>query len=237
MPSYTIRYPHPVSKVTWHPVDDGIRITIFAATDEISPPKSPDLSAQETDDGESYECPCTPSAISLVVHSSGLDLFGQQKTSQVTKTAELVLPGPQVESTPAENTETSTSNSITILTPSSYATGPMYTGNRDSRVLEPTCSCTHAAEEHRADEGCECLNMDKLSTLQEVLAEERKSRPTLEERIRMPIVSIPRTVRTGTAIASFDLAFPELQGPQKRKLVNGNTEGKLEVSWEEFDSN
>ena len=92
MPSYTIRYPHPVSRVTWHQVDEGIRINIFAAAEEMSPPKSPDLNALEDDleDMELDQCPRTPSAISLVVHHSGLDLYGQ--SSPVSKTAELILP-------------------------------------------------------------------------------------------------------------------------------------------------
>lgn len=257
MPSYTIRYLHPVSKVTWHPVDDGIRITISAvAADEISPPKSPDLSARgqenetppPTDQDSDYSDsdyskewrPRTPSAISLVVHPSGLGLDRYRNThrhrerraasSPVTKTAELVLPDPQLQflaSLSGENTET---DSVTVLTPSSYTArtttigGTMYASARGP--IQPNGNGVHTESgrgnrnEQEEKEGCECLSRDKLSTLQDVLAEERKNRPTLEERVKMPLVSVPRTVRTGKAIARFNLAFPELAVPSPMAAAN-----------------
>lgn len=70
--------------------------------------------------------------------------------------------------------------------------------------------------------------MDRLETLQGVLAEERKHRPTFEERQKTPIASIPRNVLTNTAIASFDLAFPEFQA----EAIGPQSDRKFDVSWE-----
>jgi len=218
MPSYTIRYPHPVSRVTWHPVDEGVRINIFAAAEEMSPPKSPDLKAVDGDlvDMELAECPRTPSAISLVVHHSALDLYG--KSSPVSRTAEMILPECSPPS-PCENTST---NSITILTPSHTGTTVF-----ESRRVQPR-RVQSAVEEGDSRQTCGGLRMDRLETLQDVLAEERKHRPTFEERLKTPIVSIPRNVLTHTAIASFDLAFPGFQA----ETICPQSDRKFDVSWE-----
>ncbi|KAM7202722.1 hypothetical protein V8F33_002648 [Rhypophila sp. PSN 637] len=220
MPSYTIRYPHPVSKVTWYPVDQGIRINIFATADEISPPKSPELSAQEQGrpDVELDHCHRPPSAISLEVHQSGLDWY---RRSSPAETAELVLP----ESIPPSPVETTETNSVTILTPS-HTSGTMF----ESKEIRSDRD--HEGEGNMTRKDSACLSINKLATLQDVLAEERKHRPTLEERVKMPIVPVPRTVQTGRVIASFDLAFPELHATD---LGSRNADRKFDVSWEESD--
>lgn len=216
MPSYTIRYPHPVSRVTWHQVDEGIRINILAAAEEMSPPKSPDLKAVGDDVADmELECPRTPSAISLVVHHSGLDLYGQ--APQVSRTAEMVLPECSPPS-PCENTSTT---SMAMLTPSHTSTAVF--------ELRRAPHCVHtASEEGGTGQECECLRIDRLETLQDVLAEERRHRPTFEERVKTPIVSTPRNVLTNTVIASFEMAFPEFQ----EETTCPKSERKFDVTWE-----
>ncbi|KAK3329891.1 hypothetical protein B0H66DRAFT_40547 [Apodospora peruviana] len=215
--SYTIRYPHPVNKITWYTVEQDIRITILstAIIDGMSPPGSP--AASSISSGGSEELNET----AVAERSSAIFSTATSQSTSLEVAGDMV-----VERLSRQTNATSSTASVTVLTPS-HTTAASEAAAAARRRIEQ--GCVHGSEAE-----CECLRIDRLETLQEVLTEkERHRKLTFEEMRRTPVVPPRQSVVANKAISNFSLAFPGFDG---RRIDVPVQHQLIEVAWDELDT-